>query len=568
LATLADVKRRIRSAVLAVAVFSLFINLLMFVSPLYMLQVYDRVLTSRNESTLVMLTLLAVAALALYGALEALRSRVLVRMGGRLDALLAQPVFRTVFRSTLRDQKPGHGQSLRDLDQLRDFLAGPGLPAICDAPWVPLFLGLIFLFHPVLGAIATAAALAILVLALANEYLTRRPLQSAAQISHHANSFVETALRNTQAAAAMGMLGNLERHWDDRHRHVLARQARASDRSGAILATSKALRMVFQIAILGAGAYLVLHGATTPGAMIAASIVMGRALAPVEQAVGQWRGFVGARGAYARLRRTLAENEPPDRMPLPAPRGDLAADGAVIVPPGTSTPVVKGASFELAAGQMLGVIGPSGSGKSTLARGLIGLWPVAKGSIRLDGAQIDAWDGEELGRYLGYLPQDIELFDGTVAQNIARFSEIDERAVVAAARLAGVHDTILALADGYDTQIGASGQALSGGQQRAVGFARAVYGDVRLVVLDEPNANLDSAGEQQVLAALAELKARGVTTVVITHRPQLLASADRIVSLKDGVVVSNGTRDEVLQKFVAVNGQRRAKTAVGEHQGR
>jgi PrtD family type I secretion system ABC transporter len=326
--------------------------------------------------------------------------------------------------------------------------------------------------------------------------------------------------------------------------------------------------MVFQIAILGAGAYLVLHGATTPGAMIAASIVMGRALAPVEQAVGQWRGFVGARGAYARLRRTLAENEPPDRMPLPAPRGDLAADGAVIVPPGTSTPVVKGASFELAAGQMLGVIGPSGSGKSTLARGLIGLWPVAKGSIRLDGAQIDAWDGEELGRYLGYLPQDIELFDGTVAQNIARFSEIDERAVVAAARLAGVHDTILALADGYDTQIGASGQALSGGQQRAVGFARAVYGDVRLVVLDEPNANLDSAGEQQVLAALAELKARGVTTVVITHRPQLLASADRIVSLKDGVVVSNGTRDEVLQKFVAVNGQRRAKTAVGEHQGR
>jgi PrtD family type I secretion system ABC transporter len=552
--TLQSAKRRIRGAVVAVVVFSFFINLLMFVAPLYMLQVYDRVLTSRNETTLVMLTILAIGALALFGGLELIRSRVLVRMGARLDELLSEATFRAAFRRTLRDQRPGYGQLLRDLDQIREFISGSGLTALCDAPWVPLFLALVFFFHPLLGLVATVAAVVIFTLALSNELLTRGPIRSASRETNRANTFVETALRNSQAAAAMGMTPNLEQRWRGYHRGALGDQARASDRAGTILATSKAMRMGFQVAILGTGAYLVLQQATTPGTMIAASIVMGRALAPVEQAVGQWRAFVNARTAYDRLRNMIGVAESPASMPLPAPEGRLTVERAVVVPPGGKTPVVKGVSFELEPGEMLGIIGPSGAGKSTLARSLLGVWPLGNGHVRLDGAEIWDWESDELGPYLGYLPQDIELFDGTASENIARFGEVDHDKVVAAAQLAGVHEMILRLPDGYDTWIGPGGQVLSGGQQRGVALARALYGDVRLVVMDEPNANLDQEGEQQVLKALSELKERKVTTVVITHRPQMLASADRIITLRDGQVAAAGPRDEMFKRFVGAVG--------------
>lgn len=548
---LRDAKARLRGAIIAVGVFSLFINLLMFATPIYMLQVYDRVLTSRNENTLLMLTVIAVGALIVFGLLELARSRILVRAGQRLDALLSGSTFQAIFQRTIRDQKPGHGQSLRDLDTVREFITGAGLIALCDAPWVPLFIGLIFMFHVWLGIVALVAAIVIFTLAAANEFSTRGALREASQGTNRANTFVETALRNASAAAAMGMLPNLEQHWQQRHQGVLGHQSTASDRAGLILSTSKAVRMVFQVAILGTGGYLVLQQETTPGAMIAASIVMGRALAPVEQAVGQWRNFVNARTAYRRLDETLSGGRYEPGMSLPAPAGRISVERATVVPPGTRVPVVNGVTFTVEAGELFGIIGPSGAGKSSLARALLGVWPTAAGSVRLDGAEIWDWDSSELGPYIGYLPQDIELFDGTVAQNIARFAEPDQEQVVLAAKRAGAHELILRLADGYDTQVGASGQSLSGGQRRAVALARALYGDVRLVLLDEPNANLDQVGEQHVLEALDALKQRGVTTIVITHRVQLLKSADRILTLQEGRVSALGNRDEVMRQFVA-----------------
>ena len=543
-------RQRIRGAITVVVVFSFFINLLMFATPIYMLQVYDRVLSSQNVTTLAMLTLMAVGALIVFGLLELLRSRVLVRTGLRLDGLLAGSVFQSAFQRTIRDQKPGHGQALRDLDTVREFITGAGLIALCDAPWVPLFIGLIFLFHPVLGLVATVAAVTIFALAAANEISTRPPLRAASGVSNRANTFVETALRNAETAAPMGMLPNLESRWQTVHDDVLDKQATASDRAGLVLSTSKAVRMIFQVAILGAGGYLVLQEQTTPGAMIAASIVMGRALAPVEQAVGQWRNFVNARTAYGRLDQTLQASDKPEGTSLPAPSGRLTSERAVVVPPGGQYPVVKAVSFEVAPGELFGIIGPSGAGKSTLARALLGVWPTASGAIRLDGANVWEWDSRELGPYIGYLPQDIELFDGTVAENIARFGKVDDEQVVMAAQLAGGHEMILRLRDGYDTQVGPNGQSLSGGQKRAVALARALYGDVRLVVLDEPNANADQEGEQHVLSALDRLKSRGITTIVITHRVPLLKSADRILSLRDGAVAALDTRERIMRQFV------------------
>jgi PrtD family type I secretion system ABC transporter len=561
-------RSRVNGAIVVVVVFSFFINLLMFATPLYMLQVYDRVLTSRNEMTLVMLTILAVSALAVFGILELVRSRVLVRTGQRLDNLLSSQTFLSAFKAALSDQRGGHAQALRDLDQVRDFLSGAGLIALCDAPWVPLFIGLIFLFHPVLGLVALAAATVIFALATANEFATRAPLRAASRASNKAHTFAETTLRNAQAAAPMGMMPNLIRHWQAQHQTVIRQQSEASDRAGLILSTSKAVRMIFQVAILGAGGYLVLQEATTPGTMIAASIVMGRALAPVEQAVGQWRNFVNARTAYDRLRQTLRAVQTPSGMSLPAPSGRVTAERVTVVPPGGTTPVVRGVSFEVAAGEFFGIIGPSGAGKSSLARTLLGVWRPAAGTVRLDGADISDWDDSELGPYIGYLPQDIELFDGTVAQNIARFGRIDYEQVVLAAKTAGAHETILRLADGYDTEVGPGGAALSGGQKRAVGLARALYGDVRFVVLDEPNANLDHDGEQFVLSALDKLKSAGVTTVVITHRVQLLRAADRIMSLQEGSITALGSRDEVVRRFVgAVPGRGQDGAAGGANTG-
>jgi PrtD family type I secretion system ABC transporter len=541
--------RAVRGALIATISFSFFINLLMFTAPLYMLQVYDRVLASRNETTLLMLTVVAGGMLVVFGLLELVRSRVLVRVGLRLDQYLNDTVFNSVFRRSVIQPSNSSGQALRDLDTVREFMTGAGLIAFCDAPWVPLFIAAVFLFHPWLGYVALAGAIIIFGLAIANEFATRKPLQEASKNNVAANNFVNSSLRNSEVVAAMGMLPGVMRRWSERHSDVLREQARASDRAGVITASAKFVRMFLQVGILGVGAYLAIHREITPGTMIAGSILMGRALAPVEQAVGQWRGFVAARSAYDRLKellqRTPAEGE---AMPLPAPQGALSVERLVVAPPGSRTPVLKGVQFEIAAGEHLGLIGPSGAGKSTLARALIGVWQPASGAVRLDGASIGDWDGEQLGPYLGYLPQDVELFEGTVAENIARMGEVDPDEVVRAAKLAGVHDMILRLPDGYDTELGAGGQRLSGGQRQRVGLARALYGDVRLVLLDEPNANLDTEGEQALTQALAELKREGRTCVMITHRPTLLSAVDKVLVLDKGATQAFGPREQVLSK--------------------
>jgi PrtD family type I secretion system ABC transporter len=540
----------LRGSLIAVVIFSFFINLLMFVAPLYMLQVYDRVLTSQNVNTLVMLTILAAGLLIVFAGLEQVRARVLVRVGYTLDRNHCGSVFDRVFERSVTQPGGSHPQAFRDLDNVRDFLTGPGLIALCDAPWVPLFLAVVFLFHPMLGMVAAAGALTIFILALANEFATRKPLTEAANAGSSANAFVATGLRNAEAVAAMGMTSDVRGRWASKHAEVIGHQAKANDRASGILAASKGVRMGLQVAILGAGAYLVLGEQITPGTMIAASIIMGRALAPVEAAVSQWRGVINARGAYRRLNALLASDTGrSERMRLPTPSGRLEVGGLVLVPPGGSVPVLRGASLRADPGQAIGVIGPSGAGKSSLARALVGVWSPASGHVRLDGAAMSDWDAEQLGTHLGYLPQDVELFDGTVAENIARMGPVDADAVVAAARTARAHDLILGLPQGYETRVGAGGHILSGGQRQRVALARAVYGDVRLIVLDEPNANLDSEGERALTAAIDTLRDQGRTVVMITHKPQLLTSVDLVLALEGGKVTAFGAKENVLPKF-------------------
>jgi len=539
-----------KGAVIATAVFSLCGNLLLFVAPLYMLQVYDRVLASRSGSTLLMLTLIAAFLLGILGLIEMLRSRVLVRAGARLDMMLANRAFAGVFEASLRTPGGGNAQVLRDLDTVRDFATGPALLVFCDAPWAPLFIGLAFVLHPMIGAVTLGGGIVIFLLAMANERVTRASLRQASTVSMGASSFADASLRNAEVLHAMGMLPGIAKRWLVRHETALALQASAADRAGLLLAISKFVRMFLQSAILGLGAWLAIEDQVTGGAIIAGSILMGRALAPIEMLVGHWKGFIAARAAYERLDTVLAEaTNSGDKMRLPRPEGAVAVDRLIMVPPGSHSAVLKGVSFALAPGEVLGVVGPSAAGKSTLSRALIGVWPANAGTVRLDGADLSAWDRADIGPALGYLPQDVELFDGSVAENIARFGDIDPAKVVEAAQLAGVHQIILGLADGYDTRIGDGGCRLSGGQRQRIALARALYGDPALVVLDEPNSNLDTAGEQALVEAVIGLKRRGATTVVVTHRLSILSGVDKILVLNNGEVEAFGSRDEVMARM-------------------
>ncbi len=539
----------VRKAFVSIGAFSLFINLLMLTGPLYMLQVYDRVLTSGSRHTLIMLTVVAVGMILTSALLELVRSRILVRAGSRLDRRLNERLFAGLLRQRLQQKEAAESQPLRDLEALRGFLTGPGLISFFDAPWTPLFLAIIFVLHPLLGLVALSGAVVLFTLAVISELATRGPLRDASRDSAAAHGFTENTLRNAEVIEAMGMLPGLQRRWLARHQAALAAQAQASDRGGLVTAGAKFVRPVLQVAILGTGAYLALQQEITPGVMIAASIIMGRALAPVEGAIGNWRGFILARNANSRLHSFLDKDKAPEvGMPLPRPKGAVSVERLVAAPPGLERPVLKGISFALEAGDSLGVIGPSAAGKSTLARLLIGVWPAAAGQVRLDGADIGDWNHLELGPNLGYLPQDVELFDGTVAENIARFGEPNPENVVRAAQRAGVHEMILRLPEGYDTMIGTGGAALSGGQRQRLGLARALYGDPAFIVLDEPNSNLDGEGEEALRRAVQELKQAGTTLVVIAHRPSVLAGMDKILVLRDGLIEQFGLRDEVLPK--------------------
>lgn len=539
--------RRCRRGLLAVVIFSFAVNLLMLTAPLYMLQVFDRVLTSRSIDTLLFLTLVAGIAFLTMWALEIARGRLMIGIGTWLDRQVSGPALESSVLAAL-GRRSASTQAVRDVGILRTFLTGPAVFPIMDAPWTPLFIAVVFLLHPLLGWIGIGGAIVLFAFALANDRLTRRPLDRAGQASGRALGEAEAAARNADVVEAMGMRAAIVDRWHAVFDHALADQARASRRSVLITATSKMLRQALQVGVLGVGAWLVLGNELTPGGMIAASILVARALAPVEQAIGSWRTAVGARSAYRRLGEHLQTHMlPGPAMALPAPKGALKVEGVSYAHPGEKEPLLRGIGFALEPGESLGMVGPTAAGKTTLARLLVGNLRPQLGHVRLDGADVAVWNPADRGRHIGYLPQDVELFNGTVRDNIARLGEAEPDQVVEAAQLAGAHEMILTLPQGYESEIGLGGMALSGGQRQRIALARAAYGDPKLVVLDEPNANLDQVGESALLSALNAFKQRGASVVIIAHRPTVLSSVDKILVLRDGQVHLFGPRDEVLK---------------------
>ncbi|WP_313739118.1 type I secretion system permease/ATPase [Pseudomonas sp.] len=535
------------------ALFSGVINLLMLVPSIYMMQVFDRVLTSRNETTLLMLSLILLGFFALSCVLEWVRGQVMIRMSAGLDTHLGERVFDAAFERSLKEHSANPAQVLSDLNSIRQFVTGPGLIALFDAPWLPLYLIATFLFHPWLGVFTVIGSLILAALALWNELATRKSMAEANRLSVASSSYVNGTLHNAEVIQALGMLAPLRRRWFNVQQRMIVEQARASDRSARIASLSRFVRMTWQSLALGLGAILVIENQISAGVMIAVSVLLGRAMAPAEALIGSWKQMGNAKSSYLRLNRLLDEfPQAGTRMPLPPPSGALSLERLVVTPPGQQRPAINGVTLTLAKGEVLAIIGPSASGKSSLARAMVGIWPARQGSVRLDGAEIGQWSREALGPHLGYLPQDIELFDGSIAENIARFGEVQAEQVIAAAQLAGIHDMILQLPNGYDTLLGSGGLGLSGGQKQRIGLARALYGKPALVVLDEPNSNLDDAGELALVQAVRRLKADGCTVVLVTHRPNVLNAVDKLLFLRDGVQHLFGPRDQVLKTLVPV----------------
>jgi ATP-binding cassette subfamily C exporter for protease/lipase/ATP-binding cassette subfamily C protein EexD len=548
-----DLFARLRPLFLAAALFSLAINLLLLAAPLYMLQVFDRVLSSRSAETLLVLTAATAAALALMAFLDALRARLFAAAGVALDRNLGPLVLEGLLARAGWLGGGRYANGLRDVSALRAFFNGPGLLALFDAPWLPLFLALIFLFHPLLGAVALAGALVMVVLAWLNERLTRRPLERAQAAARHAGHFIDGSLRNAEVVSALGMLPAVTRRWTSLNDGALLGQLRTAFAGARLGGATKLARQLVQIAMLGTGAWLVIGQDVSAGVMVAATIILGRALAPIETLVAGWRSLVEARAAWRSLRDLLSEGKEAPATALPAPSGAIEAERVSFAFSGAERPVLRGVSFSLPAGEALGVIGPSASGKSTLLRLALGVWKPSSGTMRLDGADAAAWSRARLGAYVGYLPQDVELFSGSVAENIARLGEPDAAAVVRAAQRAHVHDMILRLPKGYDTEVGEAGQALSPGQRQRIALARALYSEVsgspRLVVLDEPNASLDQQGDEALLQTLQGLKAEGVTVLIVAHRPSLLRGVDKLLVLREGAVEMFGPRGAVMARL-------------------
>ena len=564
-----DPKRDIDAALLryrrlfgVLALFSGVINLLMLVPSVYMMQVFDRVLTSRNETTLLMLSLILLIFFALSCALEWVRGQVMIKMSAGLDTHLGERVFDAAFQRSLKEHNANPAQVLSDLNSIRQFVTGPGVVALFDAPWLPIYLIATFLFHPWLGIFTVIGSLILVGLAIWNELATRKSMSEANRLSVSSSSYVNSTLQNAEVIQALGMLTPLRRRWFEVQQRVITEQGEASDRSSLIAALSRFVRMTWQSLALGLGAVLVIENQISAGVMIAVSVLLGRAMAPAEALIGSWKQMGNAKSSYERLNRLLKEfpQEPP-RMSLPPPTGALSVDRLVVTPPGQQRPAVNGVTIKLEKGEILAIIGPSASGKSSLTRAMVGIWPASHGSVRLDSAEISQWSREALGPYLGYLPQDIELFDGTIAQNIARFGEVDSGKVIEAAQLAGIHEMILHFPKGYDTLLGGGGLGLSGGQKQRVGLARALYGKPALVVLDEPNSNLDEAGEAALLQALRQLKADGSTVVLVTHRPSVLGVVDKLLFIKEGIQQLYGPRDQVMKTLVPQNTQKPATSA-------
>ncbi len=531
-------------------VFSAAVNILMLAPIIYMLQVYDRVIGSGSMSTLAMLTILLVCLLAASGGFEWVRSRILISASNRIEKDLSKRVFEATFKRALLMGGKDNAQANADLSALRQFLTGNGLFAFFDAPWFPIYVWIMFMFHPWFGVAAIFAGIVMVILAFVNQMVTSKKLQDANSQAYWVGNQISRSLQNADVIAAMGMTSDIRRAQELRSDKVLELQTRASQQAAVLTSISKTFRMIMQSMLLGLGALLALQQEISPGMMIAGSLLLGRALAPIDLLVGTWKGFTVARSQYQRLGELL-EQIPADEetMDLPTPTGSLSVQQATVIPPGAKVPAVKNVSLELSAGESLAIVGPSASGKSSLARALLGIWPAVGGKVRLDSADVSAWDRSKLGPHIGYLPQDIELFDGTISENICRFGDIDSEKIVTAAKLAGVHELILHLPEGYDTRIGASGGVLSGGQRQRIGLARAVYGDPCLLVLDEPNSNLDEQGERQLAVTVQRVKSSGCTVVVITHRTLLLGIVDKILVLQAGNVAICGGREEVMTKL-------------------
>lgn len=536
-----------RRLLLHAGLLSFFINVLMLTGPLYMLQIYDRILSSRSHETLTVITLLILGLFAAMAVLDFVRGALLARAGDAFETDLDDLTF-DLAMDAARGGAPSAEQPLKDLRQIRRFVASPALAAVFDAPWTPFFLAIVFLMHWLLGVVALTGLAVLLAIAVINERVSRKANVAAQAAAAEADRLAMATLRNAAAADAMGFRGKLRARWRALGEQANDSAVTASDRTGGLTAASKAGRLFLQSAILGTGAFLAIKGAVSPGVMIAASIIAGRALAPIESVISQWQSFALTAISFKRLRSFIgAAKELPAPMALPIPVGALRVDKLYCRPGSATRPVIKGISFELAAGEALGIVGPSAAGKSTLARALVGVEQARAGEVRLDGANIAQWDRDALGRHVGFLPQEVELFGGTAAQNIARFDpDPDPGAIVAAAQAAGAHDMILSFPDGYDTDIGERGRHLSAGQRQRLGLARALYGNPSLVVLDEPNANLDAQGDTALAAAVQGLKARGATTIVITHRPSAVALVDKLLLLADGELHGFGPRDEVL----------------------
>jgi ATP-binding cassette subfamily C protein len=537
----------IRPVITTVAVFSFASNLLLFVVPLYMLQVYDRIIVTRNENTLVALSGVALLVLVVFVALEALRTRILVRFGLMFDAHVSGEIFKAAHASHMAQPRQAGGQLIRDIDVFRDFITGSGLLALCDAPWFPVFVAAAFLLHPLYGWVALIGSVIIVTLTLCNEMLTRRPLRAAGIASNSASQRAQSALRHAEVAQSMGMVAALRGSWKQHRDDQLLHQAGASDRAGVLVAATRGARLLLQVGILGTGAYLAIERQASAGSIVAASILISRALQPVEILLGQWRSFMAARLALGRIRAALASGTTgPARMVYPAPVGTISLEAVTVRPPGGERATLHSISFDVRPGEVLAVVGASAAGKSTLLRAMIGLWPLEFGVVRLDGHDIASWDVADFGRHVGYLPQTVDLFMGTVAENIARFQEVDIGRVIATARDAGCHEMIQALPKGYNTEIADGGGGLSGGQRQRIGLARALYGDPRVVLLDEPDAHLDREGEGLLAGVIALQRKRRATTIIVTHTPSLLAVADRILYLRDGRVESLGARKEMI----------------------
>lgn len=530
------------------ALFSSAINLLYLSSPLYLMQVYNRVLVSENTTTLLLLTLILAAALGAMGLIDTARSQLLIRCGVRLDAAVSGRVLEALVRHSARQGYGANAQALRDLDQFRGFVTGPGIHFAFDLPWIPIYLLLLFVIHPGLGALATVGAICLLLLAILNERITRASLRHAENAGNRAYGFTENILRHSDVVMAMAMQPSIARTWYGSRDTMMAEQAAASDRNAVVSSAIRFARLLLQALMLGLGAWLAIRDQILPATIFAASIIMGRALVPVEQAVGTWRQFNEARQGYRRVRALLGEMAPyPERTIVPTKDHTIIVDQLAFRLPSRRKPLLNGISFSIPAGQVIGVVGPSGSGKSTLARLLVGAIEPSAGSIRLGGIAYEQWDRDALGRRIGYLPQDVGLFAGSVRDNIARFGDASMEEIVEAAAITGVHDIVLDLPEQYDTMLGPSGVGLSGGQRQRLGLARALLGRPSLIVLDEPNANLDAGGEDALKRALSALKAQGATIIVVTHRNTVLEVVDALMFVRDGRVEALGPPQEVYE---------------------